>query len=158
MAFEDAVSASLELKKQLVDAGRLDVPQDELEQMLFDLVRKQGYGPKVVHRYRMVMRFHQQRVPLIVLLCGTGCIGKSILATRLAERLNLPSVLPTDLVYELTVPLSKFVPTIAACLHSLIPVTCSELNPQPLWDRPYISDEDTVRDFRKEAAVIRKGT
>jgi 2-phosphoglycerate kinase len=117
-----------------VDAGRLDIPQDELEAMLFALVRKLGYGEKVVDRYRMVMRFHHQRVPLIVLIAGTvrssvhsmlshvssfselfacffrqGCIGKSMLATRLAERLNITAVLPTDLVHELMVPISPYV-------------------------------------------------
>lgn len=64
---------------------------------------------KDVHleRYRMITRFHHQRVPLIVFIAGTGCIGKSILATQLAERLNLPSVLQTDLVHEMITALTK---------------------------------------------------
>lgn len=38
-------------------------------------------------------RFHHQRVPLVVLVCGTACVGKSTIATQLAQRLNLPNVL-----------------------------------------------------------------
>jgi 2-phosphoglycerate kinase len=38
-------------------------------------------------------RFHHQRLPLIILVCGTACVGKSTLATQLAQRLNLPNVL-----------------------------------------------------------------
>jgi len=110
MSFEDAIHVSLELKKQLVDQGKLDISQEEMEQALFAMVKQLGYTDKIVNRYRMIMRFHQERVPLIVLISGTGCIGKSILATRLAERLNLPSVLPTDLVYELMVPISYVIP------------------------------------------------
>ena len=45
-------------------------------------------------------RFHHQRIPLILLLAGSGCVGKSTLATYLAERLNLPSVLKTDWIHE----------------------------------------------------------
>ena len=38
-------------------------------------------------------RFHHQRVPLVILVCGTACVGKSTIATQLAQRLNLPNVL-----------------------------------------------------------------
>jgi 2-phosphoglycerate kinase len=36
------------------------------------------------------------------MVLGTACVGKSTLATQLAERLNLSAVLQTDLVYEVT--------------------------------------------------------
>lgn len=32
-------------------------------------------------------------MPLVILVCGTACSGKSTLATQLAQRLNLPNVL-----------------------------------------------------------------
>lgn len=43
--------------------------------------------------YSLWIRFHHQRLPLIILVCGTACVGKSTLATQLAQRLNLPNVL-----------------------------------------------------------------
>lgn len=37
----------------------------------------------------------------MILMYGTGCIGKSTLSTQLGERLNVPNVLPTDLVFDM---------------------------------------------------------
>jgi len=139
VALEDAIKASLELKKRLVDQHKLDVQQDVMEKLLFSLIRQFGYKDIHLERYRMITRFHHQRVPLIVLISGTGCIGKSILATQLAERLNLPSVLQTDLVHEMMAALS------------------TDLTGIPIWGRPFISAEQTVADWKRECAIIRKG-
>eukprot|EP00698_Gefionella_okellyi_P012338 TRINITY_DN3318_c0_g1_i1.p1 TRINITY_DN3318_c0_g1~~TRINITY_DN3318_c0_g1_i1.p1 ORF type:complete len:396 (-),score=86.98 TRINITY_DN3318_c0_g1_i1:171-1358(-) len=139
VAFEHAVKASLELKKQLVDQNKLDVQQEEMTNMLFAVIGKMGYTDQHLQTYKMMTRFHHQRVPLIIFIAGTGCIGKSILATQLAERLNLPSVLQTDLVYE------------------MMSAVVSELKPAPVWGRPFESDERTVSDWKREAAAIRKG-
>jgi 2-phosphoglycerate kinase len=46
-----------------------------------------------------MIRFHHQRVPLIILITGTRCVGKSWLATQLAERLNLSTVLQVLAAY-----------------------------------------------------------
>lgn len=46
-----------------------------------------------------VYRFHHQRVPLVILVCGTACVGKSTIATQLAQRLNLPNVLQVSTSY-----------------------------------------------------------
>jgi pantothenate kinase-related protein Tda10 len=43
--------------------------------------------------FLVTFRFHHQRVPLVILVCGTACVGKSTIATQLAQRLNLPNVL-----------------------------------------------------------------
>jgi 2-phosphoglycerate kinase len=91
----------LDLKKQLVDSNQVELTQTELEQTLFELMRRYGYGQQTIDLYRMISTFHHRRIPLIIMLGGTGCAGKSTLATRLAERLNLPSVLCTDLIYEI---------------------------------------------------------
>nr|GMC49118.1 P-loop containing nucleoside triphosphate hydrolase superfamily protein [Ipomoea batatas] len=39
------------------------------------------------------LRFHHQRVPLVILVCGTACVGKFTISSLLAHRLNLPNVL-----------------------------------------------------------------
>jgi len=38
---------------------------------------------------------------MIILISGPRCVGKSTLATKLAERLNLPNIVKTDTVYDL---------------------------------------------------------
>ncbi|GMP69882.1 hypothetical protein CsSME_00028969 [Camellia sinensis var. sinensis] len=96
-----AIKIALELKKLLIDNSLLDVSQSDLEANLFKLMERRGYGEEYINRYKMMTRFHHQRVPLVILVCGTACVGKSTIATQLAQRLNLPNVLQTDMVYEL---------------------------------------------------------
>ena len=43
-----------------------------------------GYGDEYVKRYKMVTAFHQQRRPLIILLCGAPCTGQQPTAARSA--------------------------------------------------------------------------
>jgi len=56
---------------------------------------------------RTAPSFHHQRIPLIVLIGGAACVGKSTLATQLAERLNLSSVLQTDVAYALMASITQ---------------------------------------------------
>lgn len=98
---QKAVKIALDVKKLLVDKGRLDISQDELEAELFGLLNSRGYGQEYIERYRLFNTFFQQRRPLIILIAGTGCTGKSTLAQQLASRLNLPNVLQTDMLHEL---------------------------------------------------------
>jgi hypothetical protein len=122
-----AVKVALEVKKTLVDSDQLDVTQAQLEAVLFRVMRKRAYGDDVASRYRMLAAFHVKRAPLIVLVCGSVCTGKSTIAAALsqacarflcsralsscleqppeplepvAQRLNLPNMLQTEVVYE----------------------------------------------------------
>ena len=129
--YETAVKVALRVKKELVDADSLDVSQVQLEAVVFRVLRKRAFGDDVVSRYRLLNAFHVRRTPLVVLVCGGLCTGKSTLAAKLSEvrwhtalafaqthsltalapptraavqRLNLPNVLQTDIVHQ-------------ACLH-----------------------------------------
>ncbi len=102
VSYADSLKISLSLKKSLVDQNRLDITQDAMEEALFSIMRGYGYGEDYIARYRLMTRFNHRRVPLVIMVLGTGCIGKSTLATQLAERLNLSAVLQTDLVYEVS--------------------------------------------------------
>ncbi|KAL5217492.1 hypothetical protein ABZP36_018176 [Zizania latifolia] len=135
-----AIKIALELKKLLVDNSLLDVSQSDLEANLFKLMEKRGYGEDYINRYKMMTRFHHQRVPLVVLVCGTACTGKSTIATQLAGRLNLPNVLQTDMVYEL-----------------LRTSTDAPLTLVPVWARDFNSPEELIAEFCRECRVVRKG-
>ncbi len=52
----------------------------------------------MIQRYKIISLFYQRRTPLIILLAGAPAIGKSMIATCLAERLNISNVLSTDMV------------------------------------------------------------
>eukprot|EP00301_Raphidiophrys_heterophryoidea_P019245 c4205_g1_i1.p1 GENE.c4205_g1_i1~~c4205_g1_i1.p1 ORF type:complete len:296 (+),score=56.22 c4205_g1_i1:151-1038(+) len=95
---KDAIKIALGLKKTLVANNQLVVTQRELEETLFRLIKEHGYGQDMIDRYRTLSRFHHDRKSLIILLAGTGCIGKSTIATKLCETLNLPCVLQTDVI------------------------------------------------------------
>jgi 2-phosphoglycerate kinase len=58
-----------------------------------------GYDSTYTARYRMMTRFHAERIPLVILLAGTSCMGKSGVAAQLAARLNLPTCIQTKSVY-----------------------------------------------------------
>ncbi|PPS14534.1 hypothetical protein GOBAR_AA06045 [Gossypium barbadense] len=107
-----AIKIALELKKLLIDNSLLDVAEStsrfiggcsfvERSNIHFvQLMERRGYGEEYINRYKMMTRFHHQRVPLVILVCGTACVGKSTIATQLAQRLNLPNVLQ---VYSLLI-------------------------------------------------------
>ena len=52
----------------------------------------------MVQRYGLVQGFYQKRVPFVILICGTGCMGKSTLITQLAEKVNISNILQTSVV------------------------------------------------------------
>ncbi|XP_018480812.1 uncharacterized protein LOC108851839 isoform X2 [Raphanus sativus] len=135
-----AVKIALELKKLLIDNSLLDVSQKDLETSLFMLMERRGYGKEYVNRYNMMTKFHHQRVPLVILVCGTACVGKSTIATQLAQRLNLPNVLHTDMVYEL-----------------LRTATDAPLTSTPVWTREFGSSEELITEFCRECRIVRKG-
>ncbi|BDA48634.1 probable 2-phosphoglycerate kinase at N-terminal half [Coccomyxa sp. Obi] len=135
-----AVKIALEVKKHLVDNDFMDISQDHFEAILFSVMRDRGFGDDYVERYKMVTKFFQQRRPLIVLLCGVPCTGKSTLAQQLASRLNMPNVLQTDAIYEL-MRMSEDGP----------------LQPTPLWDRDDLNPGGLVREFLRECRIVRKG-
>ncbi|KAA8533877.1 hypothetical protein F0562_031394 [Nyssa sinensis] len=135
-----AIKIALELKKLLIDNSLLDVSQSDLEANLFKLMERRGYGEEYISRYKMMTRFHHQRVPLVILVCGTACVGKSTIATQLAQRLNLPNVLQTDMVYEL-----------------LRTSTDAPLASCPVWARDFSCSEELITEFCRECRVVRKG-
>lgn len=135
-----AIKIALELKKLLIDNSLLDVSQSDLEANLFKLMERRGYGAEYINRYKMMTRFHHQRVPLVILVCGTASVGKSTIATQLAQRLNLPNVLQTDMVYEL-----------------LRTSTDAPLASTHVWAREFSSSEELITEFCRECRVVQKG-
>ncbi|XP_075084962.1 uncharacterized protein LOC107761597 [Nicotiana tabacum] len=135
-----AVKIALDLKKLLVDNSLLDVSQADLEANLFKLMERRGFGEEYIKRYKMMTRFYHQRIPLVILVCGTACVGKSTIATQLAQRLNLPNVLETEMVYEL-----------------LRTSTDAPLMSPPVWARDFGSSEELITEFCRECRIIWKG-
>eukprot|EP00743_Colponemidia_sp_Colp-15_P003249 GILK01003510.1.p1 GENE.GILK01003510.1~~GILK01003510.1.p1 ORF type:complete len:357 (+),score=61.21 GILK01003510.1:98-1168(+) len=134
----DSTKIALELKKRLVDEDKLNVTTAELESYLFQIMEKYGYGADYISRYQMMTTFHHKRVPLIVLVLGTACVGKSTLGTQLAERLNMPNVVQTSIVYDI--------------VQSFDP----DFRRRPLWFRQQDSHE-MLKQYALECQLIRRG-
>ncbi|KAF0719908.1 Aste57867_705 [Aphanomyces stellatus] len=134
----DAVTISLELKKTLVDLGLTDIKQEQFENFLYKTMLVYGYGESHVDCYRMMSTFHRNRTPLLIFLAGTSCIGKSTLATKLADRLNLSSVLQTDLIFELMCNFSGKSET-------------------SFSDTIFASQMDLLKQYGEDCSIVRKG-
>ncbi|OWY99070.1 hypothetical protein PHMEG_00029998 [Phytophthora megakarya] len=131
----DAVQISLDLKRV---GGVWVLNGLEFEDFLYKTMLVFGYGEPQISCYRMMSSFHRNRVPLLIMLAGTACIGKSTLATKLADRLNLSSVLQTDLIFELMCNFSGQKKTSY--------ITTS-----------FLSTDDLIAEYQKECEVVRKG-
>lgn len=46
-----------------------------MEAILFNVMESKGFGAEYTKRYKMVNQFHQERRPLIILVCGAPCTG-----------------------------------------------------------------------------------
>ncbi|CAH0491020.1 unnamed protein product [Peronospora farinosa] len=134
----DAVQISLDLKRTLVDLNITDIGQEQFEDFLYKTMLVFSYGEAQISCYRMMSSFHRNRVPLLIMLAGTACIGKSTLATKLADRLNLSSVLQTDLIFELMCNFSGQKKT--SYITTVFPST-----------------DDLIAEYQKECDVVRKG-
>ncbi|KAL3130851.1 hypothetical protein ABBQ38_000183 [Trebouxia sp. C0009 RCD-2024] len=102
-------------------------------------MESKGFGAEYTKRYKMVNQFHQERRPLIIVVCGAPCTGKSSLAQQLASRFNMPNVLQTDMFYEL-----------------LRTSEDKPLNGRPLWERSDLDAAQLVNEFQKECHVLRR--
>ena len=91
-----------------MDAKQLRITQNELDNHLFHLLSKYGYGVEVFNRYRMMHNFFRERIPLVIILAGTGCLGKRQIATNLSQQLNLPNALHSNLVTQVMSRFSLF--------------------------------------------------
>ncbi|EKX37919.1 hypothetical protein GUITHDRAFT_144613 [Guillardia theta CCMP2712] len=142
VSYADSLKISLAVKKVLVDRGTFDVTQEQMEEALFNIMRLHGYGDEHICRYRLMTKFNHQRVPLVVMVIGTGCVGKSTLATQLAERLNLSAVLQTDLVFEVS------------CHASIQDGVLREV--KTVYQR-FETDEEFISSFRRECEAVNGG-
>ena len=96
----DAVKITLDIKKHFVEENQVEVTQGQLEEVLFLKLVEFGYSNYFVQRYQLITSFYQKKVPFVILVCGTFCMGKSTLVTQLAERVNISNILQTSVVKQ----------------------------------------------------------
>lgn len=95
---KDAQRIAFELKRKLVSNGLLDVVSSKFQELLFQVMKEFGYEKTFQDRYIMMNKFYSKRVPLIILISGSVSVGKSTIANKLSERMNISNVLQTKIV------------------------------------------------------------
>lgn len=63
-------------------------------------MKSSGYDEKYVKRYKMITTFYQKRLPFIIMITGTECMGKSTLVTQLGDRINISNIVSTSIVHK----------------------------------------------------------
>ena len=108
------IHLALLIKKRCVDSQQVDIDHRQLERLIEDSLASHIPHPQqrrvVLDRWRMVARFTQRRWPLLLLLHGTAGSCKSVLARKLANRLSIPTVLHTAVVYQTATTLDPTLP------------------------------------------------
>lgn len=135
---------TLDVKKSLVESHRLEISQGELEERLFEVMKSIGYGEKFVQRYQMISTFYQKRLPFIIYVAGTECMGKSTLVTQLGDRINISNIVQTSIV--------------AKVMKGLQAIMKSNQRVEEEENGEKIEDEDTIiRNYVRLCRHVRKG-
>lgn len=142
---EDAAAIALQLKKELVEHNLLNISSKDLGVWLVWILALHGYGDLYYSRFRMISQFFQQRLPLVIMITGTGCVGKSTVATQLARQLNLPNVLQTDMVFD-----------IMSTMEGGCTQTAGAEAPS-LWESCWETDEAFLAEYKHRAYLVRRG-
>ena len=85
----------------MVDKDLLIISQESLEAELFSLLHQYQYGASVISLYKQLHELNLHKVPMIILLTGPPGIEKAHIAALLADRLNLSSIIKTEIVLEI---------------------------------------------------------
>ncbi|EAX92949.1 ATP/GTP nucleotide-binding protein, putative [Trichomonas vaginalis G3] len=133
-----ALDIPRKIKKDLIDTKRYEVTQDELTAMVFERLSKADGSEILQQRFKLIQRFNLERVPLIILITGTGFIGKPSLAFQLGERLNISTILQTSIV------------------NSLTNGTNDHMNSK-FWNTAYASTEDFIHAYQTDCNIAISG-
>lgn len=87
------------IEEYLVGEGRLEIQAKELRRIIYHVLMEK-IGEKYADNYRRYVSFSSLNKPLVVLMGGTTGVGKSTIATMLANRLSIVRIVSTDAIRE----------------------------------------------------------
>ncbi|HSH23789.1 MAG: zeta toxin family protein [Actinomycetota bacterium] len=125
------------------------IPGPDLDELVGDVLREE-VGESYATSYARWQRVTQFETPIVVLIGGATGVGKSTIATMLANRLGVTRVIPTDAIRE--VMRAMFSPELMPTLHT------SSFDAARLVRHPLPRDADPVLiGFREQAGAIAVG-
>lgn len=95
MEHADAHQMARGIERRLMDEHRTHIAPVDLEAMVLDTLIEER-GETVARRYRVWRAWSRQAKPLVVFIGGASGVGKTTLAVRLANILDIPRVVATD--------------------------------------------------------------
>ncbi|WP_287155276.1 ATP cone domain-containing protein [Candidatus Solincola tengchongensis] len=94
-----AYLVAAEIEELLVREGRLEVKARELRNIIYETLLKRA-GKKYAENYSRYISFSSLNKPLVVLIGGSTGVGKSTIATMIANRLSIVRIVSTDAIRE----------------------------------------------------------
>ncbi len=88
-----------EVQRELVVRKKRVVSTEEIRELTYRKLLEHGLK-KEAERYLFWREFRRKKIPLVVLLGGVTGVGKSTIATELAFRLSIRTIIGTDTVRE----------------------------------------------------------
>ncbi|WP_297506080.1 2-phosphoglycerate kinase [Thermococcus sp.] len=88
-----------EVQKELLERGRRTVTTDDIRELTYEKLIQHGLKEEA-ERYLFWRQFRRRKMPLVILIGGVTGVGKSTIATELAFRLSIRTVIGTDTVRE----------------------------------------------------------
>lgn len=95
----DAYRIAERIQQDLLESGRRELDTGELARLAEAAIARSA-GAQVAARYRAWRDVHHGGRPIVICLGGAPGVGKSTMATRLALRLGVNRVVPTDAIRE----------------------------------------------------------
>jgi 2-phosphoglycerate kinase len=96
---ERAFGVAVDVEWQLLEGRERDVSVERLRSMV-EAVLAEGEGQRYLRRYRAWNQLARQDKPVIVLIGGATGVGKSTIATQVADRLGVVRIISTDSIRE----------------------------------------------------------
>lgn len=137
------------VEEALVSSGRTTIPQEDLAELTLEILRQEA-GEQYAKAYLKWRSVVELDLPLIILIGGTTGVGKSTIATQLANRLGITRVVSTDAVRE--VLRSAFTPEMFPTLYASS-FEADKAVRQPI---PHSGDK-LIIGFREQAAAVAVG-
>lgn len=94
-----AYLVATEIEELLVREGKLEVKTGELRALIYETLLRKA-GKKYAENYSRYISFSSLNKPLVVLMGGSTGVGKSTIATMIANRLSIVRIVSTDAIRE----------------------------------------------------------
>lgn len=94
-----AYFVATEIEELLVREGKLEIKTGELRALIYETLLQKA-GKKYAENYSRYISFSSLNKPLVVLMGGSTGVGKSTIATMIANRLSIVRIVSTDAIRE----------------------------------------------------------